>query len=70
MIHAYRIQETENTMGIFHSLDVNFILKPTSMLSIEVQLLDALNSETGSFSNELMIPSRGRRLMLSVGFEF
>lgn len=70
LIHAYRVQETENTMGIFHSLDVNFILKPTSMLSIEVQLLDALNSETGSFSNELIIPSRGRRLMLSVGFEF
>lgn len=70
LIHAYRIQESENTNGSFYSLDLNLILKPTSMLSFEVQLLDALNSESPSFSNNLLIPSRGRRLMLTIGFEF
>jgi hypothetical protein len=70
LIHAFRIQEFENTNESFHVLDLNFILKPTSMLSIEIQLLDALDSESPSFSNGLVIPNRGRRFMLTVGFGF
>jgi outer membrane receptor protein involved in Fe transport len=67
VIHGLRIDETNTDGKTYIVGDLNVRYQPTKKVGLEVQLRDAFDTEPSSYSH-VVIPSRGRRVVFTLGF--
>lgn len=68
VIHGLRTAENTTDGETYVVGDLNVRYQPTAKVGLEVQLRDAFDAEPSSYSH-VVIPSRGRRVMFTVGFQ-